>query len=209
MINVKFNFLTEKYPYEEKYTFHVEQTMNESTQVLGGEGYSIIPPDRTIFLADAGVDVIISKFDTTLLSADDIGEEALYQWFDEAGEEVSADREFNVSPENTTTYRIKVTSEDGGLVDYDEVKVTVKPYEILTMSPNPAIGQVTLTYKISGASNPIVSLVKPYSNSNHVYNLIPNSTSTIIDISDLSPGIYSVILICDGISHDTKTLIIN
>ncbi len=209
MINVKFNFLTEKYPYEEKYTFHIEQTMNEATQVLGGEGYSIIPPDRTIFLANAGVDVIISKYDTILLSVDDIGEDALYQWFDESGDEVSENREFNSSPENTTIYRLKVTSEDGGLVDYDEIRVTVKPYEILTMSPNPATNQVTLTYKINGASNPTISLVKPYSNSNNIYNLIPNSTSIIIDITDLSPGVYSVILICDGVSHDTQTLIIN
>ncbi len=207
-IYVEFNFLTEKYPYEKDYTYHIEQKFYESTEVLGGEGYQIIPPNRTLFLADAGPDVTISSQDSTELSAADIGEDATYIWYDENGEIIEKNIDVVVSPEFTTTYRLKVIADNGGLVDYDEVTVTVKPYEILNLSPNPATNQVTANYKINGATNASLNFVKPYTNSTQNFNLIANSNSAILNINNLASGIYTVILVCDGVAYDSKTLII-
>ncbi|MBR9831716.1 tyrosinase family protein [bacterium] len=213
MIHVEFNFLTEQYPFEDEYSFHVEQQFHQGEEevlvagVLGGEGYRVVPPTRTMFLADAGVDVTISSIDSTILQATDIGEEATYTWYAPNGEIIEQNISIQVSPEVTSIYKLKVST-DGGLVDYDEVKVTVKPYEILSMTPNPASEQVTISYKINGAATATLQLVKPFSSSNEIFNLVTNSTSKILNISNLTAGIYSVILICDGVAHDSQTLVI-
>jgi len=52
---------------------------------LGGEKYHITIPSRESFTANAGDDKEISKDEVVALSANEISEDAIYNWYDPSG----------------------------------------------------------------------------------------------------------------------------
>ena len=76
------------------------------------------------------------------------------------------------------------------------------------MSPNPASTYANIQYKIINANSAYLILTRPYSGSQNQYIINPSLNTTAINFSNLTSGVYSVILMCDGVAKDVKSLII-
>jgi hypothetical protein len=209
-INLGFNFLTEKFPYENEYDFNVRQVMyNEGNEVtVGGEGFKIYPPIRSGFLADAGIDCKISVGDTKELIAADIGEDAIYNWYDESGELIDEGKNIFVSPIIEHEYKLEVIANEDGIKDYDKITIGIRESQILSVNPNPASDQIDINYELENVTVAYVLILKPYGGS-YQYSIDVNAANLNIDLSGYQPGIYHVSLVCDGVSVDSENLIIN
>ncbi len=93
-----------------------------------------------------------------------------------------------------------------GYKDYDEIEITVNPYSLDAISPNPASTQVNVSYSAEGASSAYIMLVSTTSGASNNYIVNLNEQSISIDVSTYSNGIYSIVLICDGVAVDSKNL---
>ena len=212
-INVKFNFLVKKMSGQKEFNFNVIQRATGTNEIIGGETFYIIANNnRQEFYADAGDDIEISPGETTILEAYDTEESTTYRWHNLSNDSITIGRSIRVSPTITTKYKLEVTSNITGNKDYDEVEVRVKKYRILSITPNPASNQVTISYRAPNVSSAHILLVKAYgSSSNHTLNvneLNVNQSSINIDLTGRSSGIYFAVLVCDGQAVDSKSLVI-
>ena len=157
--------------------------------------------------ANAGADKTISEGQSADLNASDIGEAAIYNWYDMEGNLIYTGMDMTVSPEITKQYKLEVIATADGLKDYDEVQVQVKEHDILNMSPNPASNNVTINYKTTNATSGYFMITQPYgTSSNYIFDV--NLTSRSIDLSAYAPGIYTVIMVVNGIVADAKSLVV-
>src|SRR5690606_41321453 len=103
-------------------------------------------------------------------------------------------------------YKLEVISNLDGLKDYDDLQVTVNPYKIESLVPNPATSQVTVNYIADEAASAYLMVVHQNSGntSNYIINIEENSHTT--DLSSFASGLYSVILVCDGEIQGSKNL---
>ncbi len=209
LLHVGFNFMVEELSGKSLFDYHVVQRKSSDNQVVGGETYRIkIPEDFKRFYADAGADVAVSPGDSSLLSASEIGEGAIYKWYDPAGELLHTGREVTVSPSVTGKYRLEVIAEADGLKGYDEVTVRVKEFEILSISPNPTTDEVTIGYRADAATSAHLMVTIPYSGASHDYVLDVGEDEITIDVSDYGVGTYSVILVCNGEGVDASGFVV-
>ena len=209
LLHVGFSFMVEELSGKSLFDYHVVQRKSSDNQVVGGETYRIkIPEDFKRFYADAGADVAVSPGDSSLLSASEIGEGAIYKWYDPAGELLHTGREVTVSPSVTGKYRLEVIAEADGLKGYDEVTVRVKEFEILSISPNPTTDEVTIGYRADAATSAHLMITIPYSGASHDYVLDVGDDEITIDVSDYGVGTYSVILVCNGEGVDASGFVV-
>ena len=208
LLHVSFNFLTKKISGQTEFDYRVIQRKSLTNAIVGGETYHIKIPGREGFYANAGSDLLVSQNTNVDLSANDIGEGAIYNWYDSDGNLIYTGKDFSVSAEITEKYKLEVIALADGVKDYDEIEIKVKDAEIINMSPNPANSQATIEYKIVNANSAYLIVTRAYSNIQNQYILNPTLNNTSINVSDLPTGIYSVILVCDGIAKDVKSLII-
>ncbi|MEZ4778344.1 MAG: hypothetical protein R2786_03080 [Flavobacteriaceae bacterium] len=159
------------------------------------------------FDANAGNDETINKNETITINAGDINQSAIYNWYDPEGNLLYTGTDLTITPQMTKTYKLEVVSSISGFKDYDEVTVSVNPYFIDTLIPNPASSQVTVNYLIDGCSSAYLMLVNTQTGSSDNYILDVTTSNTSIDISAYNTGLYSIILICDGEIQNSKTLI--
>lgn len=66
--------------------------------------------DTILFYADAGGNLEVNYNETILLSAADIGEDAVYNWYDSDGNKVHQGKNFNVTIYDETEFRLEVTA---------------------------------------------------------------------------------------------------
>ncbi|MGI8893422.1 MAG: S8 family serine peptidase [Bacteroidia bacterium] len=208
MIFVSFNFLVDEVTPEHNFDFNVIQTHHEGGGVIGGELYKVIRPVRSSFDADAGGDMTVSKNDSVTLSASSIGEPAYYNWYDPTGAIVHKGQNFTVATGVTTKYKLEVIALADGFIDYDSLTVTVKEFEIKSITPNPATNQVTVEYVAENAASAFIRITPAFQNVSNDYPLNTVNTTTVINVSSYLPGVYSVILYCDGVAVDVKQLVI-
>jgi serine protease len=208
LIYMSFNFLVDEVTPEHNFDFDVIQTHYEGGRIVGGELYQMTKPVRSSFDADAGGDKTVSKNDSITLSASSIGEPAIYNWYDPTGVVVHTGQDFTVSPGTTTKYKLEVIAMADGFVDYDSLTVQVKDYEIKSITPNPATNQITVEYNAENASVAFLRITPALMNVGNDYPLNTLNWSTVINVANYLPGIYSVILYCDGVAVDVKQLVI-
>lgn len=206
LMSVGFNFLSRQVTGQTDFSYLAIQRNNADNLIVGGETYKIKVPGREGFYANAGGDRTLSEGQSTELNAYDIGEPAIYNWYDAEGNLVYTGQNFSVSPEFTQKYKLEVIATDG-LKDYDEIEVKIKEFEILSISPNPASSNVTINYKASTASSAYLMVTQPYGVSNN-YILDLSQNSKTIDVSAYNTGMYIVALVCNGQIVDTRNLII-
>lgn len=96
-----------------------------------------------------------------------------------------------------------------GFKDYSEVDVAIKPSVLYSISPNPAINQITVSYKLNEVGSAYIMILGSYgtTNASNNYVLDLNATETTIDISIYPHGFYTVALICNGHIIDAKNLV--
>jgi serine protease len=94
IINLTFNFLTEEYTATPQYEYYLEQRSMDDNSLVGGEAYLINTPWRSLFYTDGGGNKEANYNETVLLSASDIGEPAVYNWYDSYGNKVHTGKDY-------------------------------------------------------------------------------------------------------------------
>jgi len=202
-----FNFLTKELTDKREFIYHVIQRDAITNELIGGETYEIRKKPRDSFSADAGNDSEIDKNETITISAGQINEDAVYNWYDPEGNLIYTGTDLTISPDITIKYKLEIISNIDGFKDYDEIEITVNPYKLESLIPNPASNQATVNYLTDGASSAYVMVVNMNTGGSDNYILDVQQTSTSIDISSYATGLYNIILVCDGVVQNSKTLI--
>ncbi|MAP54303.1 S8 family serine peptidase [Altibacter sp.] len=204
---ITFNFLTKESTSKREFIYHLAQRDNDTDEVIGGETFEIKRIPRDTFTADAGQDKEIDKNENITISAEQINEAAIYNWYDPAGNLIYTGTDLTVSPNVTQTYKLEIISDIDGYKDYDEVEVIVNPYSLNTLVPNPASSIVTVSYEADEATSAYLMVVDTHSGTSNNYILDTELFEAVIDISNYQPGFYSVALICDGEIVASKNLV--
>lgn len=204
-INVSFNFLTDDRSPGDTYDFTVSQRRSSDNYLIGGETYTVTRPNRTPFEADAGPDQTINENDRTQVSAKNIGESALYNWYDASGNLIYSGQDYLISPSFTTTYNLEVIATKDGAKDKDQVTVNVRNSFIRTLYPNPASTVLNVEYKLATGTTSAYLVVSGASGTTNNYMLNVNSSQTTIDVNRYQPGVYNLSLVRNGVTVDSKT----
>jgi hypothetical protein len=203
-LNISFNFLSDVQSSRINYDLRVAQIRQSDSKVVGGEMYSIKKPIRGIMTANAGSDKTIIENQSTIIEGNLVGENAIYNWYDENGILIHTGKDFTVSPEVTKKYKLELIAQEDGFKDYDEVLVNVKENYISAVSPNPAIDNITINYKLKDASSAYIIISQPYgASNNYIINVTDNNKS--VNISNYMTGFYNVSLVKNGQIVDVKS----
>jgi len=202
-----FNFLSKELTSKQKFIYHVIQKDVITNEIIGGETYEIRKKTRNAFSANAGEDEEINPNETISISAQQINEAAIYNWYDPEGNLIFTGPTLTVSPEVTQKFKLEIISNIDGYKDYDEVEVKVNPYQLESLVPNPAVNQITISYQAIEANSAYIMIVSTTNGTSNNYILNTIDSSITLDISNYQPGVYSVALICNGVIQTAKTLI--
>ena len=208
------NFLADQVPDNNIFEFNIVLRNANGDSILGGEHYRCIRTQGRYFQAAANGGTTIIYGQSTMLYANDIMEPATYEWFDEQGNSVDVGLNCNVTPTQTTTYTLAVTADADGYRAYDQVTVTVQQGLLNSISPNPANGQVTVSYRL--AANVASATIQILNTNGQVVGSYPVSGGSsavtgnvVINTSSMAAGSYTVrMLSSNGKVNDSKTLII-
>lgn len=143
------------------------------------------------------------------LRANEIGEPAIYNWYDQNGDLIYEGIDFTTSVYFAQKYKLEVIALADGYKDYTEIEVNFKPNLIEKLFPNPLLtNQLNVDYKINEADNAYIC-ISNYYNMNIFNNYILDvSTSSVqLDLHEYPAGIYVVTLICNGKISDSKTFV--
>ncbi len=206
-ISVDFNFLTKEITNKTKYIYHLIQRDATTNKVIGGETFEIRKPVRPIFDADAGDDKEIEKNEIITISAAEINEDATYNWYDPEGNLIYTGTDLTISSDITKTYKLEIVSNIDGFKDYDEIEVSIKPFRIETINPNPANDILNINYITTDATSAYVMFVNMNTGSSDNYILNTQQSSISINVSAYTTGLYNIILVCDGVVQNSKTLL--
>lgn len=208
LLTLDFSFLTEELTDKTEYTYHVIQKDANTGEVIGGETYIIKKETRPIFIADAGGDKEVDLNETITISAEDINEPAVYNWYDSDGNLIYQGKDLTVTADFVKEYKLEVIATTDGFKDYEDVEIKFKPSIIESIAPNPASENITVTYKTNGVNSAYLMVIGYYgSNTSNNYILDTNLQQTNINVSSYPLGYYTVALVCDGEIVDAKTLI--
>ena len=207
-IYVGFSFLSEKVGDKNEFKYHVNQYLSEGNSLLGGEHFIVKKHDRADFSADAGDDKEIKKDETITVSATDIVENATYNWYDAVGNLIYTGKDLAISPQITEKYKLEVIANADGFKDYDEVIIEVKDCYIDNISPNPASNNVIVEYKTENITSAYIMVLNSTATTNNNYIIDVDKPQTTLNVTNFQQGTYSVILVCDGVAVDMKTLIV-
>lgn len=207
MITMQFKFLTQEVGDKSKFKFNVALSdLNDN--IFGGEIFVINKSDRPLFKADAGEDKVILKGNSVILNASSIGETVTYNWKENGIDSIVVGQSTEVAPLETKTYTLSVVSEDG-FTDYDKVNVIVKEWYIENIIPNPASSVLSVKYEASTATSTNLEIVNSTGFVVNSYIINPSQKEYIFNILSLPQGSYTIILNCNNIRRDAKTLIVN
>jgi hypothetical protein len=207
---VGFSFYADAEQIEESFMFDLRQYSSNDSILFGGEHFLVNKAIRSPFDADAGADKTINYGENVTISAVEIAESAIYNWYDPEGNKVFTGKDLIVSPEITEKYKLEVVATSDGSIDVDEVEVEVKRNFITNIFPNPADNFVNLDLILDGqAASSYVMIVNQTGTSFSNYILGSNQSQITINLDNYQFGLYTVVLVCDGIATDAKQIIIN
>jgi hypothetical protein len=150
----------------------------------------------------------VDKNESITISAEDINESAIYNWYDNEGNLIFEGKDLQIANAVAEKYKLEVISTTDGFKDYTEVEIKLKPSSLSTISPNPASNNVSISYKLNGVNSAYLMILGYYgSNASNNYILDINSSETNINVSNYPNGFYTVALIVNGEIADAKTLI--
>ena len=207
-IYVGFSFLVDEVTDQPNFTYNVRQYLADGDSILGGVHFNINRYKRNPFDADAGANKEIKEGESVAINASLINESATYNWYDQTGELIYEGSAFSISPDITSKYKLEVITDADGFKDYDEMEVTVNPFWIENISPNPASNIVKVEYVADKASSAYIMLVNQTATVSNNYIIDTNLLETNIDLSSYQTGVYTVVLVCDGVAKDAKNLVV-
>ncbi|WP_131459789.1 hypothetical protein [Aequorivita vladivostokensis] len=204
---ITFNFLTAQLTGKQYYVYQVIQRDKATNKVIGGETFEIKKLPRPSFEADAGDNKEIERNESITLQADDINEDAVYNWYAPDGTLIYIGTTLTIAPEITQQYKLEIISDLDGLKDYDEVTVTVNPYRIISMAPNPVSSLLSIDYMVEGVNSAYIMVLNQSTGASDNYILNTTQNEIALDLTTRPTGLYSIILVCDGEIQDTKNLL--
>lgn len=208
-VELDFNYLIGELTDKTNYSYHLIQRDAMTNEIVGGCAFKIGKEIRNPFEAKAD-DKEADKFQAITLSAYDIGEQAVYNWYDSEGNFVAEGKDLHIASAVAEKYKLEVISSVDGFKDYTEVEVRLKPGRLISISPNPSYdGKTTVHYKINEASSAYIMVTNYYMtpngmSSNYIVDI--NATEKFIDIRNYPIGFYKVALVVDGEVMDVKIL---
>ena len=207
-LRLDFNFLTKELTDKTNYAYHVIQKDAETGQIIGGETFIINKNPRPIFEAEAP-DKEVDLNQAITISAKDINEPAIYNWYDNEGNLIYQGKDLQIANAISEKFKLEVISTVDGFKDYTEVAVKLKPSALENLVPNPATNNVLVSYKLNGVSSAYLMVIGYYGSNgtSNNYILDVNSSETNLNISNYPSGFYTVALVVKGEIVDAKTLI--
>lgn len=207
-LTINFNFLTQELTEKTKFRYHVIQKDALTGKIIGGETFEIKKKSRSVFVANAP-DLEVDLHEPITISAQDINEPAIYNWYDNQGVLIFQGKDLQIASAIAENYKLEVISTTDGFKDYKEVEVSLKPSILESITPNPSNNNTTINYKINGANSAYLMVIGLFGNSgtSNNYILDINSRAINLNISNYLNGLYTVALIVDGEIVDAKTLI--
>jgi serine protease len=207
-LTLNFNFLTKEITDKYKFKYHIIQRDAFTGYIIGGETFEIKKKTRNLFEAIAP-DKEVDVNQAITISADDINEPAIYNWYDEQGNLIYSGKDLQIANAVAEKYKLEVISTIDGFKDYTEIEVKLKPSSIESISPNPSNSNTTIAYKLNGANSAYLMVISLYGGSvtSNNYILDVNANEINLNVSNYTNAIYTVALVVDGIITDAKTLI--
>lgn len=138
-LRLEFNFLTAELTEKTNYVYHLVQKDAVTGQVIGGETFVINKKPRPVFVANAP-DKEVDLNQSITISATDINEPAIYNWYDSDGNLVFQGKNLQIANAVAEKYNLEVISATDGFKDYDEIEVKLRPSRLEDVSPNPRAG---------------------------------------------------------------------
>jgi len=206
-LSLRFNFLTEELTDKTKFSYHIIQRDIATNEIVGGKTFEIRKEQRDLFTADAGDDKEIDIDETLTINSIDIDEIATYNWYDTEGNLIYTGKDLTITPEITKKYKLEVIADSDGFKDYDEIEVTVNPFVLQSLVPNPANNQIVVNYKAHNTSSAYLMIIGTNNGTSNSFVLNTSEFEIIIDISSYQTGFYTVALVCDSEIVDAKTMI--
>jgi subtilisin family serine protease len=203
------SFYAEYEQLEKSFKFDVRQYSADNSILHGGEHFQINKSLRPPFNANAGGDRVMNIGDNITVSAVQISENAIYNWYDEDGNMIHTGIDMTLSPEMTKKYKLELIAISDGSIDFDEIEIKVNKNRILNLSPNPADNIVAISYSLDEVSSSYLMIMNQTGTSFNNYIINQSSNQISINLENFVSGLYTVVLICDGVAKDAKQLIIN
>ncbi|MNS47244.1 hypothetical protein D3C72_797670 [compost metagenome] len=209
-INLTFAFLNDDMT-PQQFVYNIVQRDAETGAVVGGETYLVNKGETRgrRLVADAGNDKKADRDEVITLSAAQLNEAVVYNWYDTEGNMIYQGKDFTVSVEMAKKYKLEVVALADGLKDYAEVEVTMNPSSLGGIAPNPAKNNVTVSYKLNDVGSAYLTIIGSYgaNRASNNYILDVKNSEINIDVTNYPSGLYTVALVCNGKIVDTKKLI--
>lgn len=209
-LNLTFAFLNDDMT-PQQFVYNIVQRDAETGDVVGGETYLVNKGETRgrRLVADAGNDKKADRDEVITLSAAQLNEAVVYNWYDTEGNMIYQGKDFTVSVEMAKKYKLEVVALADGLKDYAEVEVTMNPSSLGGIAPNPAKNNVTVSYKLNDAGSAYLTIIGSYgaNRASNNYILDVKNSEINIDVTNYPSGLYTVALVCNGKIVDTKKLI--
>ena len=207
-LTLDFNFLIKELTDKQAFKYHIVQRDALTGAIIGGETYEIKKNVRNIFEATAP-DNEVDLNQPITISAEDINEPAIYNWYDNEGNLIYEGKNLHIATAVAEKYKLEVIATTDSYKDFKEVEVRLKPSKLENISPNPATNNVLVSYKLNGVSSAYLMVIGYYGSNgiSNNYILEVDSTQTNLNISNYLSGCYTIALIVNGEIIDAKTLV--
>jgi hypothetical protein len=211
-INFKFNFLTKELLNQKgKFVMNVIQRDLVTNNIVGGETFNIEKYQKIPFYANAGEDKKVNKDELVTFTANQIGIDAIYNWYDEDANLIYSGSDLQVVADISKKYKLEIISLKDGLKDYSEANLDLKNNHILSLYPNPSNSVLNLEFILNNLDNNYVMVIGVDShNNNNIYNyIVGNNKLLSINVSNYTNGNYIISFVQNGQVTDSKFFIKN
>ena len=84
----------------------------------------------------------------------------------------------------------------------------MRPSSIDLITPNPADDQTLIRYTLNGVTSAYLMMMSYPGGGDAIYNFVVDTNQSTIELNttDLSPGLYTIALVCDGVISDASIL---
>lgn len=207
-LTLDFNFLIAEITDKPKFKYHLVQRDAVTGAIVGGETYEIKKKTRNLFQAIAP-DKEVDLNQAITISAEDINEPAIYNWYDLEGNLIFQGKDLQIANAVAEKYKLEVIATIDGYKDYKEVEVSLKPSTLESITPNPATTTVAISYKLNQAGSAYLMIIGYYGSNgtSNNYILDVNSNAISLNLNNYPSGFYTVALVVNGEIVDAKTLI--
>ena len=208
-LNLTFNFLVKELTDKRHFKYHLIQKDASTGEVVGGETFLINKKNRETFTAIAQQKTSQAVNTNVILSANQLFEAAIYNWYDSEGNLIYTGQNFEITPEIAKTYKLEVIAQKDGFKDYSKIEVEGIPFEIKSLSPNPANQSVLVNYYVASNSSSYLIVTDLNNGESNNYILDSNASELTVGLSAYQAGTYSITLVSGGKIIESKNLIKN